>query len=414
MNFLVLTLGSHGDVHPFVGIATALRARGHTVKFAASSYFAPLIEATGLDFVPLGKPEDFESIARDPKIWHPLHGMKMISRSIGDSIGPCYQAILDHAVPDKTVLVFSTLVFAARIAQETLKLRGASVHLAPSIFLSADAPPAFNGKALPMWLPRVFRQFIFDVSETLFMQPMFGRPVNAFRTKLGLPLARRIISQWCHSPDRVIGLFPEWFASKQRDWPPQTVLTGFPLYDEKDVTPLPPRLEEFLTSGSPPIAFTPGSAMFFGQKFFAAAVDACRRLGRRGVLLTRHAEQIPANLPENVIHVPFAPFGLLLPRCAAVVHHGGIGSTAQGLSSGIPQLLMPMNFDQPDNALRVKRLGTGDFLVPKRFTGETVAAALATLIDSPIVEKACRAVSQRVAAADALAQTAQCLEQLSP
>jgi UDP:flavonoid glycosyltransferase YjiC (YdhE family) len=267
---------------------------------------------------------------------------------------------------------------------------------------------------MPLWLPRPARKLIYGALENMLMQPIFGRPINKFRRELGLRPVRRIITHWCHSPNRVIGLFPDWFGPPQKDWPPQVKLTGFPLYDEKDVTPLPPELETFLQSGTPPIAFTPGSAMFFGQKFFAAAAEACQRMGRRGVLLTRHAEQIPANLPAGVIHIPFAPFGLLLPRCAAVVHHGGIGSIAQGLSSGVPQLIMPMNFDQPDNAYRVKRLGVGDYLFPKQFTGGNAAAALDRLIQSPSVAQSCRQIAQRIAATDALTQTAECIEQLAP
>jgi rhamnosyltransferase subunit B len=414
MNILVMTFGSHGDVHPFLGIAKTLRQRGHGVKFMANPYFESLVGAVGLDFVPLGNAGEFETIARDPRVWHWFGGMRKIGRSVGDSIRQSYQAILQHAVPGKTVLVYSTLAFGARVAQETLKLPGVTVHLAPAIFLSADAPPALNGADMPAWLPRAARRMILDAGETLLLQPLFGRPVNAYRAELGLPPVRRVMSQWCHSPQRVIGMFPDWYAPKQRDWPPQTVLSGFPLYDEKDVTPLPPPLEGFLNSGSPPIAFTPGSAMFFGHGFFAAAVDACQKLGRRGVLLTRHAEQIPANLPPNMIHSPFAPFGLLLPRCAAVVHHGGIGSTAQGLACGVPQLLMPMNFDQPDNAHRVRKLGVGDWLAPRRFTGETAAAALGRLIESHDVSEACRAIARKLAGDHALERTAECIEQLRP
>jgi len=412
VNVLVMTLGSHGDVHPFLGIASSLKARGHTVKFFANVYYESLVRAIGVEFVPIGTAAEFEAVARDPKTWHWFAGFKRIGKSIGSAIRPYYQAVLEHAVAGQTVLVYSTLCFGTRLAQETLRLPGVSVHLSPAVFFSSHAPPVIRGMYMPAWLPRGLKRALFGLTDKLTLQRIFGRPVNAFRAELNLPPVRSVMGEWCHSPQRVIGLFPDWYAPPQSDWPPQTVLTGFPLWDEQQVTPISPQLEEFLNSGSPPIAFTPGSAMFHGQKFFSAAIDACQRMNRRGLLLTRHAEQIPADLPASVLHIPFAPFGPLLPRCAAVVHHGGIGSTAQGLAAGIPQLLMPMSFDQPDNAQRVKNLGVGDWLGPRRFTGGNVSAALGRLIGSHNVAAACRSVAEKFAGSAPLIQTARYIEQV--
>src|SRR5690606_4300015 len=102
-----------------------------------------------------------------------------------------------------------------------------------------------------------------------------------------------------HSPTLAIGLFPDWFAPMQPDWPAQMKLTGFPLFDETGLEPLPESLTNFLDAGDKPIAFTPGSAMSHGQAFFAAAAEACRILARRGLLLPRHPENIPAMLPAG-------------------------------------------------------------------------------------------------------------------
>ena len=227
-------------------------------------------------------------------------------------------------------------------------------------------------------------------------------PLNAFRQELGLAPVKRLMNGWWNSPQRVMGLWPEWFAPPQRDWPAQVMLTGFPLYDERGVAEMPPALEAFLAAGSAPIAFTPGSAMRHGHAFFQAAIEACERLGRRGLLLTRFGEQLPATLPTSVMHVTFAPFSLLLPRCAALVHHGGIGTMAQGFAAGIPQLVMPMSHDQPDNLLRLQRLGVGDGLAPEAFKGDAVAAKLSALLDNEGVIKRCGELSNRLKAAQPL------------
>ena len=102
----------------------------------------------------------------------------------------------------------------------------------------------------------------------------------------------------------------------------------------------------------------------------------------------------------------------LLPRCAAIVHHGGIGTSAQGLAAGIPQLTMPMGFDQPDNTLRLTRLGVGSFITPKQFTGRTTAEALRRLLESRRVAEACQRCEARIATGDGIAMTCDLLESL--
>ncbi len=150
----------------------------------------------------------------------------------------------------------------------------------------------------------------------------------------------------------MIGLFPDWFGVPQSDWPAAVRLTGFPLYDDSGDTRLPASLERFLDDGPPPVLFTPGTANQAAAHFFRAALDATQRLGRRALLLTRYSGHLPV-LPPSAHHEPFVPLSHVLPRCAALVSHAGIGTLAQGLAAGVPQLTMPMGFDQPDNATRL-------------------------------------------------------------
>jgi UDP:flavonoid glycosyltransferase YjiC (YdhE family) len=211
----------------------------------------------------------------------------------------------------------------------------------------------------------------------------------------------------------VLGLFPDWFGPPQPDWPPQTRLTGFPLYDERGGADIPEELTRFLDAGEPPVVFTPGSAMAQGQDFFAAAVEACRLLGRRGVFLTRFPDQVPPDLPAAVRHFDYVPFSQLLPRAAALVHHGGIGTSAQALAAGVPQLVMPMAHDQPDNAARLRRLGVAASLPRARFRGPAVARDLERLLRSKEVAQNCRAVADRLKDSRAVEQTCEELEALA-
>ncbi|HBI45794.1 MAG TPA: hypothetical protein DDY78_23515 [Planctomycetales bacterium] len=186
-------------------------------------------------------------------------------------------------------------------------------------------------------------------------------------------------------------------------------MTGFPLYDGRPRADLSPDVLEFCLSGPPPVAFTFGTGMMHTERFFRPALEACRLFGGRGLFLTKHGSQLPSPLPPFIRHCEFAAFQELFPRCAAVVHHGGVGTTAQALAAGTPQLILPLAFDQADNAVRVKRLGAGDWLPPRRWTGSLMATALAGLM-TPAVRERCRTAAARFGSGDGLETAAERLE----
>jgi UDP:flavonoid glycosyltransferase YjiC (YdhE family) len=217
--------------------------------------------------------------------------------------------------------------------------------------------------------------------------------------------------------DLVLGLFPDWFGPRQPDWSQDARIVGFPLWDSSADTQLSSAVQDFLSAGPPPVAFSPGSANRSAHAFFAAAVEACDRLGCRGILLTKYDHQLPASLPDSVRHFGFVPLSKLLPHTAALVHHGGIGSCAQGLAAGVPHVVQPMSYDQFDNSRRLVRLGVAAEIPVRRFRGRAVADALAILLDSPTVAARCRELAAELAARcdgpAALAAACDALEQLA-
>src|SRR5262249_52129390 len=228
--------------------------------------------------------------------------------------------------------------------------------ISPSSLRSVRDPARLPGPRLPSWSPFWYRRLIYRISDWLIDRWAAG-PLNQFRQELGLPRIKRLSAGWWYSPQLNLGLFPDWFAPPPPDWPPGTRLTAFPLFDERTLTKSPPEVEDFLRAGEPPLLFTFGSAMFQGQRFFAAALEATQLLKRRCLLLTSFEKNLPQQLPGWARHFRYVPFSQVFPRVAAVVHHGGIGTTAQGLAAGVPQLIMPLGYDQLDNAARVARLG---------------------------------------------------------
>jgi rhamnosyltransferase subunit B len=411
---LLMPVGSHGDVHPFVALGNALQARGHDVTLLTSAYFEGLAKKAGLPFVPIGTVEDFLACLDHPDMWHPSRSFQVIAEwGLIPWMRETYRLVAERYQPGRTVVVSSGLGFGPRIAQEKLGVPLATIHLQPSMLYSKHAPPELAPTIALPWYPRWLKRLLFWIGFKFVIDRAVGPQTNAFRAELGLPPVSGFLNRWIHSPQCVIGLFPPWFGPPQPDWPPNVTLTSFPLYDERGLAEPPPEVEEFLNAGTPPIIFTPGSAMKQAQAFFTTAIEACQKLGHRGMLLTRFPEQLPPELPEGIRHFGYVPFSQVFPRAAAVVHHGGIGTTAQALAAGVPQVVMPFAHDQPDNGTRVCRLGVGDMIRPTAFRTPKVAQLLGALIESPDVAERCRWVAEKLEGIDGIVETCRLIEGLA-
>lgn len=409
LRILVGAFGTLGEIHPLHAVARTLAARGHDVRLLAPAKYAPLAERAGIAFSALGDPAAFERFLAQKHLWHPLLAYPLLARGLAEVIAPAFRAVHAQHEPGRTVLALSWMLFGARIAAEQLNIPVVTLHLAPVILRGAIEPPRIAPLPLSRTLPPWWNRLWFGAIDAT-VDRLFADPINAFRQQLGLGPVRRVLGEWVHARERTIGLFPEWFAPPQPDWPPQTVLTGFPLYDGAETAALAPEIEAFLAAGSPPVVVSAGSEMRHAFRFFRTAMAACLRLGRRVVLLSPHPQHLPEPLPRSVIAARYAAHSLLLPRCAAIIHHGGIGTAAQALRAGVPQLVVPATFDQGDNGARLERLGVGCCIPAWRFNLHTAAAALRRLFDAQSLA-ACAAARSRFTGQDPLAETAALIEQ---
>ncbi len=402
MKVLLPTLGSAGDVHPFLAIGQTLRARGHAVEVITNPVFRPLVEAAGLAFHPVGTAAHYTDALSSPKLWHPVDGFGVFWRRMAKhAMAPVYQRIESQFNQGPCVVLATPLMLGARLAQEKLGAPLVTAYTAATMLRSCEYPLTLAHWRVPHWPQSVLRPALslaWQALDRFKLHPMLAADLPALRHTLGLPpLTGSVFGQWVHSPQAGVTLFPHWFAPAPPDWPAQVRQAGFPLYDGDQAHGLDAELQAFLTAGAPPVVFTPGSAMGHGHAFFEAAVRTCQALGQRGVLLTTQGQQIPADLPATVHHSAYAPFGLLLPGAAALVHHGGIGNTAQALRAGLAQLITPMAFDQFDNAMRLERLGVAASVPRQDTTFTTMAPKLKMLLESPDVASACHRAAQRLA-----------------
>jgi UDP:flavonoid glycosyltransferase YjiC (YdhE family) len=287
------------------------------------------------------------------------------------------------------------------------------VHLAPAILPSVFRQPEIHGLPFGNRSPRFLKRLQWMIAGKVVDRCALPE-LNRFRRRHGLPPAKNLLASWWNSPARVIALFPDWFAPPQPDWPAQIRQTGFPLFDEKGIQPIPADLAAFLDAGDPPVVFTPGSAMSQGHALFREAAEALQRIGRRGIFLTPYAENLPAGLPPEILAVPYAPFSQVLPRCAAILHHGGVGTCAQALHAGIPQLIQPMAHDQLDTVSRIRDLGVGFGIAPRKFHGKPLAGALEKLLGDPGYQQRAIEVARRFDPERWMEQTCGYVEGLVP
>lgn len=411
MHVIMASVGTDGDILPYVGLGATLRERGHRVTLLANEHFQPMAADQGLGFQALVSNDETQELLGNPDFWHPVKAARVASRWGARFIRRQYELLAELAHGEDAVLVASPGVLAGRLVQETLSRPLASVILQPWMIPSVQAPPVMpGGLALPAGTPKpIWRLYwrLLDAAGDWLM----GRELNGLRAGLGLEPVRRLF-QWWLSPELVLGMFPDWYGPPQTDWPAAMRLVGFPNGDGRSTVNLPADLSEFCRAGSPPVAFTFGTGMMHAAGLFREAIKACELLNARAILLTRYANQLPDELPGFVRHCEFASFAKLFPQCAVVVHHGGIGTTAAALAAGAPQLILPFAYDQEDNATRVKRLGAGDWLKHRRRDSRQMASALVPLMTTSIKTR-CQTLAARFGGGLAFATAAQWIEELA-
>ena len=397
---VIATFGSYGDIHPYMAIAAELKARGHDPLIATMGLYREKIEAAGLRFAsirPDVPPPQIQDQGLIEKIMEPKSGPRfLIEEVILSSVRDSYADLLEVA-EDHDLLVTHPATFAGPLVGYKTGMPWISTVLAPMSFLSPYDPPV-----PPFWpwvvqLKRLgpnFMKIAIRFAKASY-QPL---AINNLRDELGITDYGNAVFEGQHSPSLVLALFSSLFAQAQRDWPSQARITGFAFYNLHSQAEMPAELSYFLDDGSPPIVFTLGSsAVWVARDFFQQSIAAAKTLGRRAVLLIGDERNLPAEpLPAEIIAVNYAPYELLLSKACIMVHHGGIGTTSQGLRAGIPTLIVPFAFDQNDNAAHAARLGASRTLYRSRYRGDRLTKELGILLAKPHYAQNAKEVSEQL------------------
>ncbi len=396
MRFLLVTLGTFGDVYPFIHIGSELRRRGHDVRIIANPYFQNVIQAEGFDFEPLGTIEQAERYYNDPEMWHSKRFWKAGAEymTLGP-MRPTYEIISRLYVPNETVVAAVESAIGARIAHEKLGVPLATIHPAADKIRSVFRAPVIPGLWMPQWMPRWFKSLLFWIADRLVVDPVYCPTINAFRAELGLPPISRPYHGWWNSPQRVIGLYPKWFNPPQPDWPKQTVLTGFPIMASKDEEPLSNELLNFLSSGTHPVVFSFGSINRHSKPLLKIAVDTCGLINQPAVILAKDRSVLPNPLPANVFHTSYVPFNSLFSRTSLLVHNGGLGTTSIAMRAGIPQIIIPLAFGNANTAALTADLKVATAMSPAKVTPKRLAECIKATLQSKELTYACKEIANK-------------------
>jgi UDP:flavonoid glycosyltransferase YjiC (YdhE family) len=408
---LFATIGSLGDLHPCIGLALELKRRGHTVTIASTNYYRQKVEDIGLRFVPIRPnwdPTDRNLVAlcQDLK-----RGPETLLRDLVlPFLADTYYDLL-RAAEKADLMVAGELVYAAPLVAEKLKLPWVSAILSPCSFFSARDPsllvtaPVLIRLRNAGWL---VNRAIVNLGG--LMTWPWWKPVRRLRRAEGLSRSRNPLLYDKLSGRLVLALFSRCLAEAQTDWPAQTVQTGFVYYDSPTATPsISAELEDFMAAGDSPIVFTQGStAVHNPGDFFEVSIEVAQKLGRRAVLIG--ASPQPQSKASRVFATLYAPYSQVFPRAAVVIHQGGSGTTAQALRAGRPMVVVPYGWDQPDNAIRVERLGVGIGLARRDYSVKNAADALQTILSDQVFAERAKTVAAEIAAEDAVASACDSIE----
>lgn len=411
---IIATTGTIGDIYPFVTLAQHLKARQHDVHMFLPEPYADFMQTQEVAYTLFGERAVFQATLDDPDLWNEHKGFGVVWKGLSPYFGVLREIVAAQPTTRPCILFCHPLLVPLAAIAKTVRpdLKILTAYLAPSNLCSSHDFLTLGSLKIPAWLPLSWRRGVWQLVHRFSVGPAMLPLLNAFRAQYALPAVDDFFAHVLTTPDAAIGLFPTWFAAKQPDWPSPLFETDFPLLPATAPT-LSPALHAFLAAGDKPIVFTPGSGHQQAASYFKIALNVLKKLGRRGLFLTYHADHLPASLPPEVMWVEHAPFDQLLPHVAALVHHGGIGTTATACRAGVPQLVIPYAFDQFDNACRVKKHGLGETILARQLTEKRLMSILNTVLTADLIHQSCKKMAAQIQAdpmAHIIQQTERALE----
>lgn len=408
MRITIVTTGSRGDIQPFIALGRGLKQAGYQVKLATHDTFQEMAKQYGLEFAAIAG--DVQAMMASEagqnmlKSQNPILLIKQYAQMVQPLVA---QAIADSwaACQDSDAIIFTATAIWGYDIAEALGIPGFFASLMPQ-----SSNPDFPYPSLPptLHLGEIFNR----LSYPLLMEGfgfVFRQPLNEFRhSQLHLPPIPlgTIYRRLNRLPTPVLYGYSSSVVPKPKNWSSRIQVTGYWFLDQTIDWHPSQALLDFLAAGSPPVYMGFGSMSGAdAAQFTQMILDALQQTGQRGILLTGWGGIAQTELPEHVFLLHSVPHDWLFPRMAAIVHHGGAGTTAAALRAEVPSIVVPFFGDQPFWGDRVMKLGTSPSPIPKaELTVDRLAAAIATAVTNPVMQQQAKAIGAKIRAEDGVKQ----------
>ncbi|MBI3597210.1 MAG: glycosyltransferase [Nitrospirae bacterium] len=414
---LIATLGSLGDLHPYLAIAKELKRRGHRPLIATLDRYRETVEGEGVEFAVMRPLESqfgsTQEVVR--QIIHPRKGPQyLIRRMVMPFVRESYED-LSRAADGADLLVSHPMTVTLPLVAEKRGLPWVSTVLSPMSFFSAHDPPVIP--AAP-WLHHLrwfgISPYRWVLGLAKAVSASWERPLHELRAEIGLLPAKKLaMFEGQFSPRLNLALFSSLFAEPQPDWPANTEICGFARYDGRPTPAVSDELKTYFEAGEPPIVFTLGSSVSMDPgDFFVKAREAAMRLGRRAILITGSLPSDDSDMPEHLKVFQYLPYSQIFPNASVIVHPGGIGTMAQALAAGRPMLVTPVAFDQPDNARRAKRLGVARVVPFQKVTSKNLVKRIVEILTDRKCHEQAAEVEERLRVENGARRASDLLEKI--
>jgi sterol 3beta-glucosyltransferase len=421
MNIFIATYGSRGDVQPYVALGKGLKEAGHYVTLATGERFRGFVEEHGLQYGYMN--DDLLAILDTEQGRKMLENTNNLFEVIKQTfrmmkqVGPMQRALLQEswdaakaAKPD--LIIFHPKAYGGPHFAEKLGVPVVMALLIPMMVPTAERPNIyFPDLKLGGWYNRMTYSF---VNKLLGLSA--GKHVKAWRTANGLPRQKRF--DILHTTDGkdipVLHGVSRHVLSQPSDWPGTAKINGYWFLDQSDDWTPPPELEAFLDAGPAPVYVGFGSmAGSNPQRLGHIVIEALQKADLRGIIATGWGGMKTEALPETILRIDQAPHAWLFPRIAAVVHHGGAGTTAAALRAGKPSVIVPFFGDQFFWGRCVHKLGAGTQAIPqKRLTVDKLTAAVKDAVSDPLIREKTEKLGEKIRSEDGIGNALAMLEEI--
>lgn len=413
MHITILALGSHGDVWPFAVLGGALRRAGHDVRLSTFESFAPMAAQFDLDLHPVqGDAAALMQADGGLALSEAGRSIPRLYRALRQSFGAqaeAYGRAFGQPALRETDLIVNQLpggLYATDLVDKA-RLEGTQVSLVHGSVIPLARTGAFPMVAFPRALSFIpgYNALTYRIAEQLVWQ-MYRKAVNGWRREtLNLP-PTPFLGNMSLDGTPVLNAFSRYLVPRPPDWGANVHVTGFWYVDDERDWQAPEALRRFLDDGPPPVFIGFGSMpVRRPQETTALLLEAVRRSGQRAILHAGWAGLQSDALPPDVFAIGYTPYGWLFPRVAAIVHHGGSGTTGAALRAGVPALVVPFIFDQHFWGHRLKALGVGPEPLPfKTLAAPALAEALRRMVHDETMRRTAAELGEKVRAEPGVAR----------